>query len=191
VEGGVDGEADQPDRTVGVDEDVLGHEASVGHLGLVGEGQGVGDLRDDPRRDRGRERAAVGEQDVEAGARPPLVDHEAPLVRLVDVQHPEHPAVEHGGRGAGGLAQQRRALVVAGDDVDGDVALQHRVEGAPEPSALALGEQVGQSVPVGEHVAGPGVLSHLSPSRRSLPHVRRHGPPESGASSSRSHSSPR
>ena len=163
VQGGVDGEADQPDRAVGVDQDVLGHQASVGDLGVVGEGEGVGDLGHDPGRDGGGERAAVGEQDVEAGARAPLVDHEAALGRLVDVEHPEHPAVEHGGRGAGGLAQQRCPLVVAGDDVDRDVALEHRVEGAPEPTALALGEQVGQSVPVGEHVAGPGVLGTYSP----------------------------
>ena len=112
-----------------------------------------------------RQRPAVGEQDVEAGAGAPLVDHEAAVGGLVDVEHPQHPAVEDGGRGAGGLAEQRGALVVAGDDVHRDVALQHRVEGAPEPPALALGQQVGQSVPVGEHVAGPGVLRHPLPFR--------------------------
>ena len=121
----------------------------------------VGHLGDDPGGDGRRQRLAVGEQDVQAGARPPLVDHEAAVGGLVDVEHPQHPAVEDRGGRAGRLAEQGSALVVAGDDVHGDVALQDRVEGAPEPAAPALGQQVGQSVPVGEHVAGPGVLGTI------------------------------
>ena len=169
VEGGVDREADQPDPAVVVDEHVLGDEPAVGHPGVVGEGQRVGHLRDDPGGDGRRERLAVGQQDVEAGAGAPLVDHEAAVGGLVDVEHPQHPPVEDRGGGAGGLAEQGGAVVVAGDDVHGDVALQHLVEGAPEAAARALGQQVGQSVPVGEHVAGPVVLRHPVPFRLPAP----------------------
>ena len=107
VEGGVDGEADQPDRTVVVDQDVLGHQATVGDAGFVGQGHRVGHLGHDPGGDGRRQRFAVGQQDVEAGAGAPLVDHEAAVGGLVDVEHPQHPAVEDGRRGAGGLTQQR------------------------------------------------------------------------------------
>jgi hypothetical protein len=68
VQGGVDGEADQPDRAVLVDEDVLGDQAAVGEAGVVGQGQGVGHLGHDPRGHGGGEGFAVGQHDVEAGA---------------------------------------------------------------------------------------------------------------------------
>ena len=66
----------------------------------------------------------------------------------------------HVGRAPGGLEQRGCPLVVGGDDVDGDVALEHRVASAPEPPAPALREQVHESITTGEHVARPDRVRH-------------------------------
>ena len=86
----------------------------------------------------------------------------ADAVGLVGVQHPQQPAVQHRGGHPGRLEQAGGPLVVGVDHVQGDVALQHPVMGTPEPAAPALGEQVDQSVAVGEDVTGPDGVRHAA-----------------------------
>ena len=155
VEGGVDAEPDQPDRTEPVDEHVLGVQPAVGDAARVRGGDGAGDLGGQPGRPARAQRAAVGDQDVEGGAGAPLVDDEAAAVAHLGVEHPQDPGVEDGGRLAGGGEQQRRARVVLGDHVERDEALQDVVMCTPEAPAGAFGQQVDQPIAAGQYVAWP------------------------------------
>ena len=112
VERRVDPEADDADLAVVVDQDVLGDQAAVRQPGVVGQGQAVGHLGDDPRGAARLQRAVVGQHDVERGPLAPLVDDVAEVVELLGVQHAQQPGVEVGGDGAGGLEQPGGARVL-------------------------------------------------------------------------------
>ena len=113
---------------------------------------GLGDQPGGPARTEG---SVAGEQDVQRGPGPPLVDDVAEPADAVGVEHPQDPAVRDGGRQAGRLEQPVGALVVVGDHVHGDVPLQDLVLGPPEATAAALVEEVGHQVATGEDVARP------------------------------------
>ncbi len=163
AQGGVAPEADDPHLAVLVDQDVLGREPAVGQAEGVRLGDRVGHLRDQPRGAPRREGPLTGEQDVEGVALAPLVDDVAATVGHLGVEHAQQPSVDHGARRAGGLEERRGALVVGGEHVHGHRAVQHLVVGAPEPSRAVLGEQVVETVAVGEHVTGLHRPHHRSP----------------------------
>ncbi len=77
-------------------------------------------------------------------------------VATVRVEDAQQPAVVDGRGEPGRLHQVGGPLVVLGQAVQGDVALEHPVVRAPEPAVAALGEQVDQPVAVGEHVPRSG-----------------------------------
>ncbi len=151
-QGGLHGHPDHPDPAGVVDQDVLGHEAAVGHAGLVGMGDRRRDLRDDPGGPATPERALLADQDVEGRAAAPLVDDEAEVGPFVDVEDPEDPPVGHRRGVAGGPHQSGGPRVVRVEHVDGDVPVEDAVLGAPESATPALAEQVDQQVAVCEDV---------------------------------------
>ena len=171
VQGGVDGEPDDADRTGAVDQHVLGHQPAVSDAGGVGDLEGGGHLADDPGRPSRGERTLGGQQDVEGDAGRPLVDHEAQrravarglVGRLVDVEDPQQTAVDHPRGGAGGVAQQGGAVVVGPNDVHRHRAVERGVVRPVEQSATALVEQVDQVVAVGQDVAGADRVRHGPP----------------------------
>ncbi len=169
VEGGVHPEADDPDLSVVVDQDVLGDQPSVRQPGGVRQGEAVGHLGDDPRGAARLQRSVVGQHDVERGPLAPLVDDEAEVVEPLGVQDAQQAGVEVGGHVAGRLQESLGPRVVAGDEVHGDVPVQDGVVGAPEAAALALGEQVVEAVARGEDLAGVDRVRHRSPRSRRLP----------------------
>ena len=172
VQSGLHAEADDPDLTGLVDQHVLRRQPAVGDSGGVREGDRVGYLGDQPGRAPRAERPGTGHQDVERDPGAPLVDDVADAVAGLGVQDPEDPAVQDGGRGPGRLQQPGRAFVLGIDHVDGDVPFEHPVVGTPEASALALGEQVDQSIATGEDLTGPDRVRHLFLSAMSRSSVR-------------------
>ena len=105
---------------------------------LVAGGDRGGDLGRPARPPGAGPAARRGEHDVERVAGAPLVDDVAEPVGAVGVEHPQQPPVVDGRGAPRRLEQRRRPLVVLGDDVEGDVALEHPVVGTPEPAAPAL-----------------------------------------------------
>ncbi len=118
---------------------------------------------------RGCQRSVVGQHDVERRPLAPLVDDEAEVVEPLGVQDAQQSGVEVGSDVAGRLQESLGPRVVAGDEVHGDVPVQHGVVGAPEAAALALGEQVVEAVARGEDLAGVDRVRHRSPRSRRLP----------------------
>ncbi len=161
VQRGLDAEPDDPDLAGLVDQYVLRGEPPVGDARVVRAGDRVGHLGHQPGRSPRAERPGAGHQDVEGDARAPLVDDVADPVADLRVEHPEDPSVEDGGRTPRRLQQTRRAIVLRVDHVQRDVTFEHPVVGAPEPTPLALGEQVDQSITTGEDLTGPDRVRHL------------------------------
>ena len=167
VEGGVNTEADDPDLSVLVDQDVLGSQATVRQTRGVRLGDAVGHLRDQHRGAPGSQRTLADQEVVERLAAAPLVDDVAAPVLDVGVEDAQQPAIGDRSGRPGGAEQRLGAVVVGLQDVDRDGSVQHLVVGAPEASAPRLGEQVVEAVAVGEDVTGLHGPGHGSPH----PHV--------------------
>ena len=99
---------------------------------------------------------------------PPLVDDVAATVLDVGVEHPQQAPVGDRTGGARGVEEVLGALVTGRQQVDRDRSVQDLVVGAPEAPAAGLGEQVVETVAVGEDVTGLHGPGHRSPH----PHTR-------------------
>ncbi len=86
VQGGVDREPDDLDRTALVDEHVVGHQPTVGQPLALGVGQQLGDLAGDPGGATWGE-GLVCQQDVERVTLAPFVDDVAPVADRAGVEH--------------------------------------------------------------------------------------------------------
>ena len=156
TQGCIDQQADDLDVAVGGDDDRVGVDPQMEQTAGVQRRQSYGDLVDDEASLLGGQRPGC-QQRLQRIADRVLADHQRPgflAGRLLGVQHPQEPGVDHRGRPASGLQHPAQPFVLGLEQVDQHRAGQDLVDRPPGHHAVTERQQRIEPVPARQHQSG-------------------------------------
>ena len=156
TQGCIDQQADDLDVAVGGDDDRVGVDPQMEQTAGVQRRQSYGDLVDDEASLLGGQRPGC-QQRLQRIADRVFTDHQRPgflAGRLLGVQHPQEPGVDHRGRPASGLQHPAQPFVLGLEQVDQHRAGQDLVDRPPGHHAVTERQQRIEPVPARQHQSG-------------------------------------